>query len=260
MSCVTEATPTRWAVVTGASRGIGAAVAMRLAEDGYGVVLIATDRAALDKVASSLGERGAAVEACVCDLSDRESVERAAGEIVERHEILHALVNNAGVVRQGPLAAQVGKAWEDVFSVNVSAMVLLTEALRPALVAAAGASVVNLGSVMGVLARAGILSYVASKGAVHHMTRGLALELAPQGVRVNAVAPGFIRTDMFESSHPVARQRALGEAHPIGRVGYPEEVAAVVSFLCSHEASFVSGAVIPVDGALTCALAIPPID
>jgi meso-butanediol dehydrogenase/(S,S)-butanediol dehydrogenase/diacetyl reductase len=79
-------------------------------------------------------------------------------------------------------------------------------------------------------------------------------------VRVNAVAPGFIRTDMFERSHPVARQQALGKAHPIGRVGHPEEVAAVVSFLCSAEASFVSGAVIPVDGALTCALAIPPID
>ena len=119
---------------------------------------------------------------------------------------------------------------------------------------------VNISSVMGLLATPGIISYVASKGGLDHLTRGLAVELGPVGIRVNAVCPGFIRTDMFEQSHPPARREALARAHPLGRVGTPDEVAAVVGFLCSVDAAFVSGAVIPIDGGLTASMAIPRID
>ena len=110
---------------------------------------------------------------------------------------------------------------------------------------------------MGLMVSPGIISYVASKGGLNHLTRGLAVEYGPLQIRVNALAPGFIRTPMFETGHSAERKVALEEAHPIGRVGEPSEVASVVSFLCSSDASFVSGAVIPVDGGLTSRLAIP---
>jgi len=182
--------------------------------------------------------------------------------ILRDHPEIHALVNCAGIVRVGPVSAFDGADWDEVVEVNLRAAFELSRALEPALAAAArrtlgAASIVNISSVMGLLATPGIISYVATKGGLDHMTRGLAVEFGPLGIRVNAVAPGFIRTPMFETGHPPARKEALAKAHPLGRVGSPEEIAAVVAFLCSGEASFVTGAVIPVDGGLTSNLAIP---
>jgi NAD(P)-dependent dehydrogenase (short-subunit alcohol dehydrogenase family) len=137
----------------------------------------------------------------------------------------------------------------------------LTRLLLPALERSSShPSVVNVGSVLGLLASPGTTSYNVAKGALHHLTRSLAVELGPSGTRVNAVAPGYIRTEMFETSNSRQRQDALMAAHPIGRVGTPEEVADVVAFLCSPAAAFVSGAVIPVDGGLTSKLAVPGLD
>jgi 3-oxoacyl-[acyl-carrier protein] reductase len=251
-----------WAVVTGASRGIGAAIAERLAADGYGIIMLATTDASLAPVASAIESAGGVVELRSCDLADRAALRALTDRIRSDHPAIHALVNCAGIVRVGALADFDGADWDDVVEVNLRAAFELSRALHEALVAAAaispgGASIVNISSVMGVLATPGIISYVATKGGLQHLTLGLALELGPKGVRVNAVAPGFIRTPMFESGHPPARKAALGRAHPLGRVGRPEEVAAVVSFLCSTEASFVTGAIVPVDGGLTCNIAIP---
>jgi 3-oxoacyl-[acyl-carrier protein] reductase len=255
----------RWALVTGASRGIGAAISRRLAADGFGIVMVATSDEACAATRAAIEANGGSVEVRPTDLADRAALARLTERVADEHPALHALVNCAGVVRVGPVSRFDGADWDDVIEVNLRAAFELSRALEPTLAAAAertpgGASIVNVSSVMGLLATPGIISYVASKGALDHLTRGLALELGPRGVRVNAIAPGFIRTDMFETSHPPERQAALGRAHPIGRVGTPEEVAAVVSFLCSTEASFVSGAVLPVDGGLTCNLNIPRLD
>lgn len=250
----------RWAVVTGASRGIGAAIARRLGADGYAVSLVATQRDLLERVQADIEGRGGRAEVLPCDLADRGQLEALTAELHRRHPTLHALVNNAGIVRVGEVSDFGGPDWDDVVEVNLRAVFELCRALLPALSRAdGGAAIVNVSSVMGLRVTRGIISYVTTKGGLNHLTRGLAVELGPRNVRVNAVAPGFIRTDMFETSHPPDRQAALGQAHPLGRVGEPAEVAAVVSFLCSPDASFISGAVIPVDGGLTSNLAIPTI-
>ena len=249
----------RWAVVTGASRGIGAAIARRLGADGFGVSLLATREDLLTGVCDEIRAGGGSAEVVVCDLADREQLSAVCERLVADHPAIHALVNNAGIVRIGAVSDFDGDDWDDVMEINVRATFEMVRALEPALRTAAStnASVVNVSSVMSLVVTPTIVSYLASKGAVNTLTRGLAVELGPAGIRVNAIAPGYIRTDMFETSHPPARQEALGKAHPLGRVGTPEEVAAVVSFLCSDDASFVSGTILSVDGGLACVAAIP---
>nr|ADI22935.1 dehydrogenases with different specificities (related to short-chain alcohol dehydrogenases) [uncultured actinobacterium HF0500_35G12] len=254
--------PDRWAVVTGASRGLGEAISDRLSSDGFGVILVATDRELLDERKRVIEEAGGTAVVQQCDLADREALSKSAAEILDRYPSVAALINNAGIVRVGDVSDFGGSDWDDVVELNLRAVFELTRSLQPALARAAegnpaGASVVNLSSVMGLMVSPGIISYVASKGGLNHLTRGLAVEYGPLQIRVNALAPGFIRTPMFETGHSAERKVALEEAHPIGRVGEPSEVASVVSFLCSSDASFVSGAVIPVDGGLTSRLAIP---
>ncbi len=252
------ATGERVAVVTGASRGIGEAIARRLAADGFSVVLVSRSGARLAQLAGELPGPGRHV-AQVCDLGESESVSNLAEKLRSSYFSIDAIVNNAGYGTVGPAPVQV-EEWEGILATNLRGPVQLVAALEQELARSEdGAAIVNVGSMFGIGAVAGSLAYVASKAGLHAVTQSLAMEYGGRGIRVNAVAPGFIHTDMFEVSHPPERRPRMAEAAPLGRVGTPEEVAAVVAFLCSTESSFVTGAVLAVDGGLSAKLAIPSI-
>jgi 3-oxoacyl-[acyl-carrier protein] reductase len=248
----------RLAVVTGASRGIGAAIARRLAADGYAVALVARDRDRLEEVRREIEAAGGVAEVHVCELGDRSELDALVAALA-RHEAIHALVNNAGFSNRGAAAEQAGAVWDDVVEVDLRAPFELMRALQPQLARAGGASVVNIGSLAGLRGVAGIASFSAAKAALHHLSLALAVEWGSLGIRVNALAPGSIGTDGFRERFTPERQEALAQANALGRIAEPEEVASVVSFLCSPDSSFVSGTVIPVDGALAARLATPPI-
>lgn len=247
------------AVVTGASRGIGFDIARGLGREGREVVLVARDPGRLSAAVGDLRAEGIVASFEAANLAVPEETNRLAERLLARWPTIQVLVNNAGVSGYRRVVELEDSAWNELLETNLSTIFRLTRALAPSLCSSGAGAIVNVGSVAGLRAIEGLAAYCTAKAGVHTLTQALALELAPCGVRVNAVAPGFIRTDLFEHVNPPALQRELGEAHPIGRVGTGAEVAAVVTFLCSASASFVTGAVIPVDGGLTAKLAVPPL-
>lgn len=241
-----------WALVTGATRGIGRALVRRLRADGYRIVATGRAAAELSELAAELGDDGTVVPA---DLANPEQVTHLAETVAADHRPLRVVVNNAATVDHRPFADTTPELWEQTLRVNLLSPIELVRLLEPVL--EAPASVVNVGSIVGTLPSRSASPYIVAKGGLHHATRALALELAAHGVRVNAVAPGFIATEMFSESRDEASRRRIAAVHPLGRAGDVDEVAAAVSFLCSPDASFITGVVLPVDGGLACQMSVP---
>jgi NAD(P)-dependent dehydrogenase (short-subunit alcohol dehydrogenase family) len=239
----------RGALVTGAGRGIGRAIALDLAAHGARVACVGRQGPLLDDAVQAIRRSGGEAVAIVADLADRQALDAAADRAEEALGGLAILVNNAAVAYLGG-AADAETGWDETLAVNLTAPFLLVRRVRRALEASGHGAVVNVGSINGVVTMPRLAAYCAAKGGLHHLTRQLALDLAP-AVRVNCVAPGFVRTDMFETSHGPERQARIARLHALGRVGTPEEVAAAVTFLASDRAAFVTGACLMVDGGLT---------
>lgn len=234
-------------LVTGASRGIGRAIAEALAESG--VRLILHNRQASDEARSiceRCSERGSDVVRTEADLSTQTGVESLLAQ-VRKVGPLHGLVNNAGVYEEADLFGTDVGEWERVMGINLRAPFFLIRGLAPNLQEAGGA-VVNLSSIMGHRPSPGAYPYQASKAALRHLTKALALELAPH-VRVNTVSPGFIMTDINSGAwqNPAFRRQVEGET-PLARWGQPDDIAGVVRFLLSDEARFITGQTLLVDG------------
>ena len=236
----------RVALVTGASRGIGRAIASRLARDGLFVVGTATADEGADRIRAMLGENGAGI---VLRLQAADSIATALRAVERDFGSPSVLVNNAGVTRDGLLMRMSDDAWQQVIDVNLGGIYRLTKPLLRSMMRARWGRIVNIGSVVGRMGNAGQTNYAAAKAGIEGFTRALAREVAARGITVNAVAPGFIDTDM--TAELSATQRAaMVEQIPLGRMGAAEEVAAAVSFLVSDEAGYVTGETVHVNGGL----------
>lgn len=252
----------RIAVVTGAASGIGRATALLFAAEGAHVVAIDRDARGNLRVTEELKAAGGRGEAVTLDLADRRAVARVADELSDRHPRIDVLFNNAGAVVFAPAAEATDEQWDDVVDTNLRGAFMFTRHLLPSLMRAEAAAVVNNASIDGVFAHPRAPLYSVAKAGMVGMTRALAYELGSVGVRVNCLTTGGIETPLVES-FPQAVRDELARATPIRRWGTPEEVARVALFLASEEASFVTGAVLAVDGgrsAITAGVLGPPPD
>jgi NAD(P)-dependent dehydrogenase (short-subunit alcohol dehydrogenase family) len=244
------------ALVTGGGSGIGAAAARRLGAAGARLVLVGLPDSPLGETVEELRTQGVQAVAAPADVSRAEDAERAVHTAVEGFGRLDVLVNCAGTSTVGELGSMDEAEWDRVFNTNVKGVFLMARAAIPALTRSQRGAIVNVASQLGISAVGGFSAYCASKAAVLHLTRCLALELVPAGVRVNAVCPGGVDTPLLRRAFPEGRgpQGSLDDlvaAHPIGRLGRPEEIAEAIRFLASPEASFVVGAALVVDGGYT---------
>lgn len=240
----------RVAVVTGASRGIGRAVACGLAVDGFDLALVYAGNAdaAADAVAACEAA-GATARAYRCDVSNADEVKATADAVLADFGSVWALVNNAGITRDTLLARMKDEDFARVLEVNLTGAFNMMRALTRPLMRQRGGRIVSMSSVVGLMGNAGQANYAASKAGLIGLTKSVARELAPRGVTVNAVAPGFVRTDMTAALPEQVVERYEGQI-PLGRLADPEEVAGVVRFLVSDAAAYVTGEVIRVDGGM----------
>jgi NAD(P)-dependent dehydrogenase (short-subunit alcohol dehydrogenase family) len=247
------------ALITGAGSGIGDATARLFAREGATVAAADRDADAAAAVGRALTQAGARSLALSGDVARREDAERWVADTVAAFGRLDILVNSAGVTsRAAPADWDWERVWDWVMAVNLKGSVLVSRVAAEAMARSGGGSVVNLSSIYGLVGRpaglspSGIEAYSHSKGAVVQLTRDMALHYARQGVRVNALCPGFVRTSMTRAlTEDPERLRFLEDRHPMGRLARPEEIAHAALFLASDEASFVTGVCLPVDGGYT---------
>jgi NAD(P)-dependent dehydrogenase (short-subunit alcohol dehydrogenase family) len=246
-------------IVTGASSGIGRATALKFAGAGADVLLVGRQEAALDSVRSEIAAAGGRASTVQADVTDAAAPEVIVNTALERFGRITTLVNAAGIIGSGTVETTKDDEWDTMMDINARAPFRLMRAAVPALTASRG-TVVNVSSVTGLRSFPGVLAYCVSKAAVDQLTRCAALELAPKGIRVNAVNPGVVRSNlhrrggMDEPSYEkfLARSR---ETHPLGRPGEPDEIAALIFFLASDDAGWITGETVSIDGGrhLTCA-------
>ncbi len=236
-----------WALITGASRGTGKAIALSLAQDSHHIVIgYRSNTEAAGEVLAQIQEAGGSAELCPFDVSDPSACETAILPLIERLGAPYILVNNAGILRDGLLVWMEQKDWDEVITTNLGSFFHVTRPVIKSMLLARKGRIINLASTAGEIGSPGQVNYSAAKAGLIGATRSLACEVAKRGITVNAVAPGFIETEMMEGL-------AIDEIRsriPLRRLGTPAEVAAAVSFLAGQDAGYITGHVLDVNGGL----------
>ncbi len=234
-------------LVTGATRGIGAAIARMLAEAGAKVIGTATSQAGADKITEALSPFGG--RGVVLNVTDTAAIDATLKDIDAKEGAVAILINNAGITRDTLLMRMKDDDWDAVMDTNLKSVFRLTRAVSRPMMKARFGRVVNIGSVVGSMGNAGQVNYAAAKAGLIGMTKSLAAELGSRGITVNLVAPGFIDTDMTQAL-PEAQRTKLVEMIPAGRLGTPDDVAFAVKFLCDEHAGYVTGTTLHVNGGM----------
>lgn len=247
---LSESLKGRVAVVTGGSRGIGRAIALRLAESGADVALIyAGNQAAADETAQQVRELGVRAMAVQCDVSDAQQAAAAIKQVRAELGPIDILVNNAGITRDGISLRMKPGDFRRVIDVNLTGAFLMAQAAMSDFVQRRSGRIINISSASGLMGNAGQANYSAAKAGMIGLTKTLARELAGRGVTVNAVAPGFVKTEMTAAMNEAALSEGL-KSVPMGRMAEPEEIAEAVAFLASDRAAYITGTVLSVNGGL----------
>jgi NAD(P)-dependent dehydrogenase (short-subunit alcohol dehydrogenase family) len=251
------------ALVTGTT-GIGEATARRLAEGGAAIIALGIDAGANARLEAALDRAGAAALVLATDVAVPDQVEKAIAAGVEKFGGLDVIVNSAAVHPYGTATTTDFETWNRAMSVNVGSIYLTARFGIPEMIKRGGGAIVNVASVQGHACQENVAAYATTKGAIHTLTRSLALDYARNRIRVNSVSPGSVRTPILERAARAedpdadieAAFKRFGEAHPIGRIGEPEEVAELIAFLCSSRASFCTGADYRIDGGLLAGIGV----
>jgi NAD(P)-dependent dehydrogenase (short-subunit alcohol dehydrogenase family) len=238
------------AIVTGAGSGIGRACAVALAREGAQVVLVGRRKERLEETAREIGDTAFVLSA---DISEKNEVNRVVEQTVAHFGGLNVLLNNAGVLHVGTAEQITEEQWDETFNVNVRGLWLLSRAVLPAMRKAGGGSIINMASVLGINGARNRAAYAASKGAVVLLTKCMAIDHGHEHIRVNAICPSFIETDLTaavisKALDPKAVRAERVAVHPMGRLGQPEDIAGLAVYLASDESSWVTGSVFPVEG------------
>ncbi len=238
------------AIVTGAARGLGRAIAESLAAAGAQVACVDVDAETLAETVKAIEANGGTAEAVACDVTDSDRVTRVVKDVVEKWDGLHILVNNAGITRDGLVVRMKDDQWDTVLGINLRGTFLFTRAAARPMMKGRQGRIINIASVSGLMGNAGQANYSASKAGVIGLTRTVAKELADRNITVNAVAPGFIATEMTAKLGDEVIEE-VKKMIPLGRLGEPQDIADAVLYLASDAAQFITGQVLPIDGGLT---------
>jgi len=245
----------RVALVTGAYRGLGFSIARGLAQAGATVVLNGRKPDELARAAGSLTAAGHKADIAAFDITDRAAIQVAVDAAIAKHGAIDILVNNAGIQRRGPLVDFPQKEWDEIIATNLTAPFVVSQAVLPGMIAKKRGKIIHIASLMSELARPTVVPYTAAKGGVRQLTRGMAVELAPMGIQVNAIAPGYFATEMNRALIDNAEFNAwVCKRTPAGRWGQPDELAGLAVFLASGASDYMTGQMLVMDGGMSVAL------
>jgi len=237
------------ALVTGGNRGIGAAVCIRLASEGAKIAFTGRDPKAAEKVVAEIKNIGRDVLFLEADVTDKKRIDEAVSDLVKQFGPIDIVVNNAGITRDGLFIRMKDADWNEVIDTNLTGIFNVTQAVSKLMLKQKKGSIINISSVIGLVGNAGQANYAASKAGIIGLTKALAKEFASRNIRVNAIAPGFIETEMTKKLSDDVRERALSQIS-LGYFGEPGDIAAATAFLASDDARYITGQVLVVDGGM----------